>query len=584
MTDLQKKIDAVRGAWRRTEMLKGIAALISDTIVIVLALIAIDAIYHLAAPIRGGLLLVGLGILAGAAFLALLRPLKKKHADGDLALYVENRFPDLKGTLIAAVEFEGREANSATQAGLIEALVTDCLERASRVNIADAIDRGRLRTRVIAAAVLLAFFLGAVLIKPQLFQHQLARVLTPWVEVPLSDSEKELIKQREEQKALADQVMHEIEERAKPVKIELNVMPGNTEVARGGELAIDAGANKITGVPVLKFKGSDGEWRKLEMNEDPSRPEHYTRTLSDLSEDVIYRVAMKDIESPEFTIHVFDPATIKNLRLTYHFPKFMEKPDHIVTGMDGNIEALEGSTVDVALIATGPLKSGKLALSSGEILTMTATGVEVSGTITVDKPGDYSIVATDVRGTVLSPPTRFSITPTKPLPPTLEIVYPTIDSLVHPMEEVAFAAKVESTLGLKEVRLHTFYNSEAESIQRVSCRENGEPAAMKLAEFVIELEKRKGVQAGDTILYHFEAEDMKGQISSSDVYTVTVRALESFSAYGYHPVMPAHGYAGPALINVIGAAWDLHNKEKTMTPEEFKAACEKVARALEDNH
>jgi len=45
--------------------------------------------------------------------------------------------------------------------------------------------------------------------------------------------------------------------------------------------------------------------------------------------------------------------------------------------------------------------------------------------------------------------------------------------------------------------------------------------------------------------------------------------------------MPAHGYPGPALINVIGAAWDLHTKESKMTPEEFKAACEKVARALE---
>src|SRR5450432_2620711 len=128
MTELKKKIDAVRGAWRRTEMLKGIAALVSDAIVIVLALIAIDAIYHLAAPIRGGLLVAGLGVMAGAAFLALLRPMKKKHEDGELALYVENRFPDLKGTLIAAVEFEGRDASSPMQAGLIEALVTDCLE------------------------------------------------------------------------------------------------------------------------------------------------------------------------------------------------------------------------------------------------------------------------------------------------------------------------------------------------------------------------------------------------------------------------------------------------------------------------
>jgi hypothetical protein len=299
-----------------------------------------------------------------------------------------------------------------------------------------------------------------------------------------------------------------------------------------------------------------------------------------------YKVVMNDVQSPEYTIHVFDPASIKNLRITYHYPKYMDKADRTVNGMDGNIEALEGTTVDVSLIASSPLREGKLSLSNGKVIPMAASGNEVTGTIAVDKNGDYALLAADTHGTTIAPATRFLITALQPAPPTLEVVYPGIDTLVHPMEEIAFAVKIEATIGLKEVRLHSFYNSDAEEVQRITGRETGGPAISKLAEFTIDLEKRSNVRAGDTILFHFEAEDMKGQTASSDVYAVTVRALESFTAYGYHPVMPAHGYPGPALINVIGAAWDLHTKEKAMNAADFKSACEKIARALEspDGH
>jgi len=186
MTALQKKIDAVRSAWRRTEILKGGATLLADAVIVVLALIAIDAIYHLPTPARALLLAVGLATLVGAAFLVLLRPLKRQLPDSELAIHVETRYPALNGMLMAAVEYEQYEVTDQVQAGLVGALVVDCLDQAARVNIADAIDKGRLKQRAIVATVLLAFFMGAVLIRPDLLKHQLARVLLPWIDVPMT--------------------------------------------------------------------------------------------------------------------------------------------------------------------------------------------------------------------------------------------------------------------------------------------------------------------------------------------------------------------------------------------------------------
>jgi hypothetical protein len=178
-------------------------------------------------------------------------------------------------------------------------------------------------------------------------------------------------------------------------------------------------------------------------------------------------------------------------------------------------------------------------------------------------------------------PTRFLIRAIKDEPPTLEVVHPGIDTLVHPMEEIAFAARAQDTIGLKEVRLHSFFNLEKEAIQQIDCIEAGQPASDKLAEFVIDLEPRANIQKGDTILFHFEAEDTKGQVAASEVYAITVRPWESVSAYGYHPVMGAHGYAGPELINIIGAAWDLYTRRHTMPQDEFSREAEKIGRALE---
>src|SRR6185369_6003252 len=301
MTALQKKVNAVRSVWKRTEMMKGGATLLADAVVVVLALIVIDAIYHLPAPARGLLLAGGLVTLVGAAFLVLVRPLKRKLPDNELAIYVESRYPALNGTLMAAVEYEQYDLKDQLQAGLVGALVVDCLDRAAQFNLADAIDTRRLKTRAIAAVVLLAFFLGAALIKPDLVQHQLARVLLPWIDVPMTENEKQIEHQREETQKRAELLLKQMEEAAKPVAIELHVSPGNADVARGSQLNIEAGANKVNGPLTIQFKSSDGQLHKLEMSEDPARPENYTRLLSDISEDFTYKVVMNDIQSPEYT-------------------------------------------------------------------------------------------------------------------------------------------------------------------------------------------------------------------------------------------------------------------------------------------
>jgi len=581
MADLQSHLDAVRVAWRKTELLKGLALLAADAIVVVLALIALDAIYHLPGLARGALLAAALGIVVALAVWGMAAPLRRQLADDDIALYVEGRYPQLQGTLVSAVEYSRRPREAGLQAELVDALVLECLERAARIDFARVIDRRRLTRRALAAAVLMAFFLGAVAVKPQFFGHQLQRVLTPWKQLPPTPDELEAERLRRLAEEEQRRLLEEAARAGLPVQVEFAVTPGDADVERGGTLRVQAVPNHITGPLEVRFRSSGGEWRALPLEEDAAKPGAFAQALRDITDDLEYRVAMREHQSPVFKIAVYDPATVKELRLRYKFPAYTGMQERTVSGMDGSIEAVEGTTVDVTLVASGPLRSGTLALDNGQSIPMKAAGSEATGTLAVSADGDYGIRATDTHNNALSFPARFPIRALKDEPPRLELVYPTMDEQVHPLEEAVFSAKAEDTVGLKEVRLHTFFNSEKEEIQRLPCTATGHVIKEKLAEFVVEMEKRPNAKAGDTIVFHIEAEDTKGQVTSTDVYTATVRAWETFSAYGYHPVMPAHGYPGPALLNVLGAAWELHTKRDTMPKEKFAKESEKIGRALE---
>ncbi len=575
-SELLRHIALVRAAWRRTEVLKAAAVLCADAVLVILALVAIDALYHLPQHLRLAALLCGLAVLAIATLVVLIKPLKRQISDDDLALYVETRFPELKGSLIAAVEYGRRPAADGIHGELADALTVDCLQRMAKVEPSRIIDKQRLMRRAAIGGALLLFLLGAAAVKPSFFTHQFARVLTPWNAVAPSPAELQREREEEEQRRL-------IEEAARPKlppKIELRVAPGSTDLPRGGALAVRASVNRSSGPVTLKFRSAGGPWRPLQMPEDPQAPDTFARSLPDITEDLEYQVEMAGMASDVFAVKVYDPAQIKALKLTYRFPKYTGLPEKTVSGMDGNIEAVEGTTVDVTLVASTALKTAQLNLN-GQKSSMRIAGAEASTTLQISADGDYALSATDARGAPLASPSRFIIKAIRDDPPKLEVVYPSIDTEVHPMEEIAFAAKAEDSVGLKEVRLHYYYNHDKEVILKVPCIMTAAAIKEKLAELTVPLEERSAVKPGDTLLFHFEAEDLKGQITASDMYTVSVRPLVTWAAYGYHPEAPPHAYAGPELINVIGAAWDLATKRKKLTPEKFKTESEKIGHGLE---
>lgn len=586
MTELGERLNRVKKAWRRTEMLKGGAVVLADFALIVLVLIGLDAIYILPTWFRWVTLLGMLGGLSWMGYLSIFKPVTRNLAEQDIALYVENRFPQMEGTLLASVEYQGKPTSSTIQAELVGALVVDCLDRASHIDFKRIIDKRKLVTRGIAAGVICAIFLGAAAINPSLCRYGLVRVLTPWSnpsEVP-KWIEKKMAKKEADEKQR--EMLEKLEK--KEAELSISVSPGDTEVAENGSIRIQAVPNRIAGALSLRFKSQKGEWSTMDMPADPIQPDKFAHTLTDITVPMKYQVVMGDFKSKTYSIKVYDPADVKGFRFVFRYPKDMGLADMTMDSQDGSFEVLEGASVDVTLIASGPLARGSIKLNGKTTIPMRVDGPEATGTIKVERNGYYNITARDTRNTPIDVSERYSIRMIKIEPPTLELKYPGSPmTLVHPMAEVAFAAQAECLTGLKEVRLHYFYNEEEEEIVTLSCIRGSAADKTRLAEFKLPLEDRndgKGTEIGDTIVFHLEAENLKGESVSSDMYLVSVRGWEAWASYHLgHSHGATHGYEGPDFSNILAAMWHLHYTQKTLTKQEFKAACEKLGMALESD-
>lgn len=599
MTELQRRLSAVRRAWKQTQASAGLLMLGADVIVVILAMIVIDTIYKPAQPFRVTMFFAALVVLAGAVLWVLVKPLRRQATDDEVALSVENRFPELQGTLITAVEYARKPRGEQIEQELVDALMVDCLHRAARVDLARAIDRRRIMIRGLAAAFLLVFLLGAVAVERDFFKREVVRVLLPWWNVPANTqtpmSDEEIAR---EKLAAIDPLL--------PVSkaIGIEVKPGNFQVMRRGMVPITAELTTketITSV-TLVWTDSEGKQHDVPMTESKAVPNQFETTLRNITENTPYYVFVdKDNKSPRYEISVYDPGEVRSVTVTLKYPdQYKLPPKELVGGDATNIEALPDTVAKFTIVSSTPMKEGRIKLlnaADAQQPKMVAKGNEISGELTIQDSGVVAVEATDVNGVALKLD-KFIIKALKDEPPTMEVLYPMIDNFCHPLEELAYGCKVADDWGIKEVRLVYYYNMGEPKVITLSGLKNNVPQKEMLADFVLPLEDQPMVSVGDMVLYHFEVVDTSGRTESSsgkllaissDIYKTTVRPFEAWAVYGGPGHMGAtHGYGGADLVNIAAATWALQAEREALLrakqfekkQNEFNKQCEDVAEKM----
>src|SRR5690348_1084927 len=131
--------------------------------------------------------IIGAPVLMVAAVVGLVvwflvRPLRRRVSDEQVAMYLEEHEPTLQATLLSAVE-TSREGHVPESAALVRRVIEQAIEAVARMDAANRVERIPLRRYAAATGVTALVAVLALLVGPAFLRHAMtALVLIPSVQ------------------------------------------------------------------------------------------------------------------------------------------------------------------------------------------------------------------------------------------------------------------------------------------------------------------------------------------------------------------------------------------------------------------
>jgi hypothetical protein len=302
---------------------------------------------------------------------------------------------------------------------------------------------------------------------------------------------------------------------------ELRVSPGDATVRRHTDQLITARTTGLLTPQIVLYARyqSAAKWEQVAM-QPRSGASGYQFVLTGVPENVEYYVEAGPRRSRHFNIRVVDLPSVKQIKVTYHYPSWTGLKD---TSEDsrGDLRALEGTRADLEVVTDRPLADGLLVLDGGTQVRLSGgAGNHYRGAVPIEKDGAYHVAALD-QGQAVRLSEDYFIEARKTSPPEVAIARPGGDYRASAIEEVTFAVKAQDEFGLKEMDLHYSVNGGPEKTVRL-LKQPGDKQASGSS--VLALEDFKLVP-GDLVSVYASAKDARSD-SHTDMMFIQVDPFE----------------------------------------------------------
>ncbi|MFN8572440.1 MAG: DUF4175 family protein [Gemmatimonadaceae bacterium] len=499
---LLNAVQLVRRRWRLRHAMVG-ATVVTGIAVAVLVAVALGMQQNgfSAGSIAASRVVVGVAVLAAVVWYVLV-PWLRRVPDERVALYVEERVPQLDGAMVSAVEALGVDLpDNVRSSALTQGLVHSANEQLRRYGDAPSIEAGNLqRTGIWLASALMAaaalFTLG-----PDVLRQGARLVLTPWRDA----------------------------EAAVPYAI--GVEPGNAAIPRGTDQQITAQLRGFHSdlVELLVRRGSGDSWERIPMEATHAAgatadSTHFRARLFDLDQDAEYLVESNGVRSSVFRLTVKNLPAVKRLDVDLHYPAYTGLASEKVED-SGDIAAIIGTRAVVSVQTTLPIRGGRLVLEgdSARALTRGSDGVW-RGEMTVKRDGFYRVELESEDGTRVAGAVDYVIDALEDNPPTVRFVKPGRDTRPTSTDEVLVEVAATDDYGVAKVELT--YSVNGGPNQNVVLTESSRRSRDLSATHTFFLDELK-LQPGDVVSYWATATDAGPpggkRSSTSDIYFLTVR-------------------------------------------------------------
>ncbi len=496
---LLRVIRSVRRRWRLRVLLRGAAIVIgAGLLVFLVSAFGMDRLRFTPGAVLA-FRIVAYGGLAALVLRYLLIPFSRRLSDERVALYLEEHEPSLEAGLLSAIEFSGGEQPEpeSYSPALVRRLVESAVESCAAVEFGRRVEAKPLaRSSGLLAGTTLAA-MAMFLLSPSFVRHSAPYLL------PLGGSGGE-----------------------NPYRIE--VAPGNTRVARGSELRVEARLFNFDAerVEIAVKRGSEGDWQRSPMTLDEETGE-FLYYLFDLEEETDYFVEASGVRSSLFRVEVADLPYVQNLVLEYHFPGYTGlSPQRQDDG--GDIAAVRGTEVRFFITPTVQVAGGGIVLDERDSLSLAPGEDGVwTASLRVEREAQYRIVLESVTGDLVVGSPDYLIDVLSDQPPAVSFSRPGRDIKVTNVEEVFVEIEAQDDYGVRRVELiYSVNGGEEGKLELYSRRAPRKDVAAGHTFYLEELD----LQPGDFISYYARATDdnrVSGrQTTTTDIYFMEVRPFD----------------------------------------------------------
>lgn len=486
---IEERFGAVRRRLLRTILLTGVAYLLMWTMALSLLCFLADYLFRLPPAIRAvgiGLELVALGVVA---FLRLVRPLRIRHDDDDIALMLERAHPELRSRVISSVQLgrEDAEEDVRHSRAMIGALQSETVTMTRSMDFRGVVSL-RLLKRVAIGALIVAAIAAGVSVR---WHRQLGvwatRLTLKAAEYPTATIiDDGSVEPGDKTLPLGD-----------PVSLAICVSEEGV-VPEAGLVRIVTEDEESIRVPALRVAGDV----------------RYEATVENVVTPFTYQFEIGDARSALHTIKFTPRPALAELRLTVRPPRYTGLP--VTETESGDVSAPLGSMVELRGRATKPLKSATLYI--GELPPMPLEiggdqGRKVRGSFEVLGNNSYHILLRDREELAEKEPPQYMITGQRDRPPLVKIRKPQRDRNVTPYALVPLSLLARDDYGVAkaEIRATILRGTSAQAEPEL-----GEPVTIPLAgEFgqkIVELEylwdlRTLRVEPGNSITFYVMVTD-----------------------------------------------------------------------------
>jgi len=353
-----------------------------------------------------------------------------------------------------------------------------------------------------------------------------------------------------------------------PQTIRIDVSTGSARVPAGRPLRIAAtihgrGAHLLSLSPSLVVS-ANRQQRAVPMT---GSPDGFSYTIQSVDRSFEYRVVAGASSSPAFAVTALFPPKVTSIDVSYDYPTFTGlKPRDEKNG--GDIYAPEGTRIQLLVHADKALAGGELAMSGGPAVPMRAAGNSASAELVLAEDGGYRVRLSDRDGLGSVGEVEYFIRVMDDRPPTVQIVRPTQDQGVTPLQEVAIEARADDDYGIAQLDLVFAVAGRAAKTVPFT-RLSGTDVA-RIGSHLLAVENL-GVQPGDVITYYARARDVaRGKRSTetrSDMFFLEVKPFSEEFVAAQSQAMGGGGSSATqidALIaaqkEIINATWNLERR------------------------